>query len=412
MDRNIIMAIVAVALVASVFIGISFFNKKASPCPTSDKVEIRTEQGSYDIGESVLLLVVVPNELPEISTYEWSVEGQIISKQPTTEFKFDKPGLQEVKVIINKGCSYTKIIEITDTTDIDYIEIEEGSISASKKKACPMEWIQFNDDTESASYWWWDFGDVNNAAHQNPRHRYKKPGFYTVKRTLNGEETLTSTITIEITKCRQAQKDTEVTANFNIKPIPAQVGQMVYFTDESPKAKSWLWNFGDGYTSTERNPSHVYNYSGNRAVTLSINGIGKNIVAKNITVFPALPPPPPAPRENDGQGKNTTAPPIVVVQSTENKEKDLATTLKTNFQKIADSKNNELKTNIYYDDLLPRIADENMPVKIKKNNHERSSKFFDYYNTLSIQGGQRIASVKVVSTDAEGRAVELLIVEQ
>jgi len=46
---------------------------------------------------------------------------------------------------------------------------------------------------------------------------------------------------------------------------------------------------------------------------------------------------------------------------------DLATTLKTKFQEIARSDNDQLKTNIYYNDLLPNVADENMPVKVTRN---------------------------------------------
>ncbi len=42
------------------------------------------------------------------------------------------------------------------------------------------------------------------------------------------------------------------------------------FTDESNNATSWSWNFGDGATSTEQNPTHTYADDGNYQVTLTV----------------------------------------------------------------------------------------------------------------------------------------------
>ena len=44
----------------------------------------------------------------------------------------------------------------------------------------------------------------------------------------------------------------------------------VQFTDNSTgNPKSWLWNFGDGTTSTEENPTHIYSKAGNYTVVLT-----------------------------------------------------------------------------------------------------------------------------------------------
>lgn len=50
-------------------------------------------------------------------------------------------------------------------------------------------------------------------------------------------------------------------------------GNAVAFSDSSVAATSWLWDFGDGGTSTLQNPNHVYAASGTYTVTLSINGL-------------------------------------------------------------------------------------------------------------------------------------------
>jgi PKD repeat protein len=48
-------------------------------------------------------------------------------------------------------------------------------------------------------------------------------------------------------------------------------GGTAAFTDASTGATSWMWNFGDGNTSTQQNPTHTYTTNGPHYVTLTIN---------------------------------------------------------------------------------------------------------------------------------------------
>jgi len=401
MDKNIIMAIVAVALVAMIFIGVSLF-RQPDDCPKD--IEIYTESKSYEVGEEVHLSLKSANKLPRISTYEWSTEDGQTSDQPSPVFVFDKKNTQQISVKINEGCAYNYVFEITDNEEniIDGITVTEGGITISKKTAFTGDAVQFKDNSEGASAYWWDFGDANSSPLKNPTHVYKQAGTYTVSRMLNGDEDMVETTQISIKKRNIPLKvDPNKTAAFAIDKTNARAGELIQFTDKTPNATSWLWNFGDSYTSQERNPTHVYNFDGNYIVMLSVNGTGKNVNTQTITISPALvmadapivsntsPPPPP--------------PPVKM---------DLATRLKTKFQQIAGSNNDELKTNIYYNDLLPNVADENMPVKVTRNGRQIDDTFYDYYNSLNIQGGQRIAIVEVLNTDAEGKATSLRVVEQ
>lgn len=412
------MAITAVALLALVFIGIAVFKKKPT-CPTD--VSIHTAQKNYAIGEQAHFSVVALGKLPENSTYKWSTKDKQSSKQPTATFTFNTAGQQDIEVRINEGCVYTLVVEVTDTAEAedidDDIDIVSGEISVSKKAACISDILEFTDNTQGASAWWWDFGDANTSALPNPRHTYKNPGTYTVKRMLNGEGELTSTLTITIKNCKKPPSGntggSTNTAIFSIRNPNARVGEMVYFNDKTPNATSWSWNFGDGYTSQEHNPSHVYNFPGNYTVILSVNGTGRNLMTQNISITPAQivtpPPPPPVIVGNETGADIVTAPPPSPLPKP---KVDLAMTLKTKFQEIAKSTNSEEKTNIYYNDLLPNIADEEMTVKIVKNGIQIEKSFHDYYNNLNIQGGQRIRSVQVLSKDAEGKATGLKITEQ
>ena len=60
-------------------------------------------------------------------------------------------------------------------------------------------------------------------------------------------------------------------ADFSGTPLSGYGGQSVQFSDQSTGTPtSWLWSFGDGYTSTEQNPSHTYVRSGYYTVSLTI----------------------------------------------------------------------------------------------------------------------------------------------
>lgn len=77
-----------------------------------------------------------------------------------------------------------------------------------------------------------------------------------------------------------------VVSNFTGIPINGIVPLEVSFNDLSTgNIDSWLWNFGDGNTSTERNPVHVYEFVGHRqtiyTVTLTItDSYGSDIMTK------------------------------------------------------------------------------------------------------------------------------------
>ncbi|RSK48913.1 GEVED domain-containing protein [Hymenobacter rigui] len=65
----------------------------------------------------------------------------------------------------------------------------------------------------------------------------------------------------------------------------------IQFTDQSQNAPtSWLWNFGDGTTSTQQNPSHAYAATGSYTVTLTAtNAFGNNSVTRANAIVVTVP---------------------------------------------------------------------------------------------------------------------------
>jgi len=115
--------------------------------------------------------------------------------------------------------------------------------------------------------WEWDFGDGGNSNLQAPVHIYETPGTYTVTLTISDGD-LSDSHTIED---MVIVFPPELQAGFTFSPGNGPLPLTVRFTDQSTgPVESRLWDFGDGDTSTQTHPEHVYNNPGIYDVTLFV----------------------------------------------------------------------------------------------------------------------------------------------
>jgi len=140
------------------------------------------------------------------------------------------------------------------------------------------------------SDWKWDFGDGEISTERNPVHIYQKPGTYTVKLTVTGPAGSSY-------KRRYSYIHTTVppvpVADFMAIPRSGDGPLTVQFIDQSTNVSSWLWDFGDGTTSTEQNPSHIYmhNNISDYTVTLIVEGpSGSDTITKTNYIHVNMPP--------------------------------------------------------------------------------------------------------------------------
>lgn len=85
-------------------------------------------------------------------------------------------------------------------------------------------------------------------------------------------------------------------ASFTFLPESGVFPLTVQFTDTSQPGggiTSWLWDFGDGATSSEQSPQHTYTAPGDFTVRLTVSGPGGNSQAEG-RISSLAPPPPPA----------------------------------------------------------------------------------------------------------------------
>lgn len=126
--------------------------------------------------------------------------------------------------------------------------------------------VDFTDlSTNTPTSWLWDFGDGNASTDQNPTNVYVSPGTYTVALTAtNGDGSDTETKVDYITVLSAP------VADFSGTPTSGNVALSVDFTDLSTNSPtSWFWDFGDGGSSINQNPTYIYSYIGVYTVTLT-----------------------------------------------------------------------------------------------------------------------------------------------
>lgn len=181
------------------------------------------------------------------------------------------------------------ILLITTAPFFAQAQAPVASFTASKTAGCSPVVVQFTDNsTNSPTSWHWDLGNGGSSSLQNPAANYITPGTYTVILTAtnaNGSTKDTNYITV------YAAPSVAFTAN---DTSTACGSKTVLFTNQTvPNAggsTSYLWDFGDGDSSTVASPTHTYNTSGTYHVTLiavNSNGCTKTLTKNNyITVAP------------------------------------------------------------------------------------------------------------------------------
>jgi PKD repeat protein len=84
-----------------------------------------------------------------------------------------------------------------------------------------------------------------------------------------------------------------LTADFAASPTTGTAPLAVSFTDVSTGgATNWSWNFGDGTTATQQNPTHTYRTAGTYSVSLTVkNATGSATASKTNYIVATVPPP-------------------------------------------------------------------------------------------------------------------------
>jgi len=196
-----------------------------------------------------------------IAHYVWSFSDGATSNAVSPAHTFIAEGYHAVSLTVEDIAGCRDTVAMPNAVRINSKPV--GNFSADITNACAQTAIRFTDlSVGGASEWQWYFGDNSQTADQHPKHIYKDTGFMKVQLiVLNGGCADT------VTKQRYIY----------IKPAVAKFSYnftcanpfAFSFSNFSIGAEQWVWNFGDGNTSTLLNPLHTYADTGTYDVSLT-----------------------------------------------------------------------------------------------------------------------------------------------
>ncbi len=199
--------------------------------------------------------------------YQWYFDDGFAPQttdQTTYTHFFGAPGPYDVRLV-------TRDVNFCADTLVQRIWVYDirAQFEADPQFSCLPIDVQFTDfstaDTTIVS-WEWDFGDGNTSTEQNPSHVYNSEpidSFFvatlTVKDVLNCPSSSSVIIVPSIPD-----------AAFTSEAIPAICENETLSFQAIEENESYLWDFGDGSTSSIQNPSHQYTEAGNYTVSLTV----------------------------------------------------------------------------------------------------------------------------------------------
>lgn len=149
---------------------------------------------------------------------------------------------------------------------------------------CPGDTIQIINNSTNASAFSWSFGDGNSSNTQSPSHVYDQAGEYLISLTaFSVSHSCPDTLSKRIIVREKPIPD------FISNTMVVCAGDSISFSNTSIGANNYVWEFGDGFSSTESNPVHIFYIPGVFPVNLlAVNEFGcqESFVLQDIRVNP------------------------------------------------------------------------------------------------------------------------------
>ena len=230
------------------------------------KPRIIVVKDSIAICEAETAKVEVQNIPGEIS-YDWQPKDFIVSDQGAMVFV--NPKVTSTYTLVTTDNNFGE----KDTAEITIVVHPKPTpkVVSSPSVSCENFVVHFSDQSGLGHYWAWDFGDSSEVSNeQSPIHKYTKTGTYFIKLIVRSIYGCEDSVMLPY-KIRVGASGKPIFGTFPEAPATLSLPNAeIACLDSSVGAVSWFWEFGDGATSTKRNPTHIYKKDGEYVIRLTI----------------------------------------------------------------------------------------------------------------------------------------------
>jgi PKD repeat protein len=182
-----------------------------------------------------------------------------------------------VLLLVGNDCGEDSIL-----LSVEVFFAPRAMFSADQTSGCGEEMVvQFTNLTEgevTSIQWFFPGGNPDESTDLNPVVTYSTPGVFDVMLIASGpggRDTMLLRDYIEFA-------DALPTAGFDFEAVDL----LVTFSDKTTRGTSYLWDFGDGETSTEKEPVHLYGASGTYFVTQIVtNACGADTLVQEVSII-------------------------------------------------------------------------------------------------------------------------------
>jgi PKD repeat protein len=241
-----------------------------------------SESWAYTYGECCQEAELLPMQ------YEWNFDDGTYSHNKDPTHIYTSPGTYYVSLMVDApgipglyantmfDWDYVTIHAVLPDTPLT-VSADGGNLGGYQ--TIVGEPVQLFGDAycgDAEYLWHWDFGDDSTDSYlQNPTHIYETPGTFTATLMVtSGTEQASDTAEIQVYDIDELFVD--------ISDGLTKVGVETMFSASirgGTRPYSYLWDFGDGDTSTLSQPSHIYNSVGEYTMSVIVTdsrGISKS----------------------------------------------------------------------------------------------------------------------------------------
>ena len=262
-------------------------------------VTVTNECGNFDTQNHVVIVsatapvnnpflqinptVVCPNDEITYSVpynYDYYIDfGDGFGESSGYSHTFSSPGVYPVTVILQNACGSTASVTEYVSVQTNVPISSNVDIYIYENPSCPNTDINFSSAPGFSNYHW-TFGDGTFSNYHQVNHPYVNAGNYPISLTItNGCGNDTTLYSVA-----QVANNLPVSyLDYAVFGTAICTNDILYMSTEQGNELNYVWDFGDGNTSTDAYASHVYGVDGTYTITLTAtNGCGNDTTVSQV----------------------------------------------------------------------------------------------------------------------------------